>query len=100
MRRRDFITSVAGSAVAWPLAARAQNSGMPVIGYISSLTQAHSARLDAAFRRGLFEMGYVDGQNVSIRYHWIANRYDEMPAMAADLVTRHVNAIIDRKSIV
>jgi putative ABC transport system substrate-binding protein len=93
MRRRDFVSLMSGAA-AWPLAARAQQPAMPVIGYVSSLTQAHSARSDAALRRGLSEMSYVEGQNVSIRYHWITDRYDEMPAMVADLVKRQVAAII------
>ena len=68
---------------------------MPVVGYISSLNQAYSVRRsDAAFRRGLSEMGYVEGQNLSIRYHWITDRYDVLPAMAADLVQQKVAAII------
>jgi ABC-type uncharacterized transport system substrate-binding protein len=94
MRRRDFITGIAGSAVALPLATRAQQPAMPVVGYISSLSQVYSVRSDAAFRRGLSEMGYVEGQNLSIRQHWITDRYDVLPAMAADLVQRQVAAII------
>jgi ABC-type uncharacterized transport system substrate-binding protein len=95
MRRRDFLGALAGTAVAWPLAPRAQQPAMPVVGYISSLSQAYSVRRsDAAFRRGLSEMGYVEGQNLSIRYHWITDRYDVLPAMAADLVQRKVAAII------
>ncbi len=94
MGRRDFIAGIAGSAVALPLAARAQQPAMPVVGYISSLSQAYSVRSDAALRRGLSEMGYVEGQNLSIRHHWITDRYDVLPAMAADLVQRQVAAII------
>jgi putative ABC transport system substrate-binding protein len=95
MRRRDFIGGVACSAVAFPLAARAQQPATPVLGYISSLSQAYSVRRsDAALRRGLSEMGYVEGQNLSIRYHWITDRYDVLPSMAADLVQRKVAAII------
>src|SRR5262249_13464965 len=85
--RREFITLLGGATAAWPLAARAH-------GYLSSLTQAASLRLDAALRRGLSDMGYVEGQNVSIEYRWIADRYDALPAMAADLVQRRVAAIV------
>src|SRR5262249_5201830 len=94
MRRRDLITLLGGTAAAaWPLAARAQQSARPVVGYLSSLGQAVSVQFDAAFRRGLFQMGYVEGQNVSIEYRWIADNYDPLPAMAADLVQRQVAAI-------
>ena len=94
MKRREFITLLGGAVVAWPLDARAQRQAMPVIGYVSSLTQAHSVRSDAALRRGLYDMGYVEGQNVSIRYHWITDRYDAVPAMVADLVKRQVAVIL------
>jgi putative ABC transport system substrate-binding protein len=93
MRRREFIAG-AGWVAAWPLVARAQQAAMPVVGYVSSLTKAHSVRSDAEFRRGLSEMGYVEGQNANIRYHWIADRYDEVPAMVAELVQRQVNVIV------
>lgn len=93
MRRRKFITLIGGTAV-WPLAARAQQAGMPVIGYLSSLTQAVSVRFDSALRRGLSDMGYVEGQNVSIQCRWIVDRYDALPAMAADLVQRQVAVIL------
>jgi len=93
MKRRAFITLLGGAAVTWPLAVNAQQPTMPVIGYISSLTQADSVHFDAAFRRGLSEMGYVEGQNVRIEYRWITDRYDPLPAMATDLVRRQVTMI-------
>src|SRR5215831_12149602 len=92
MRRRDFIAGLAGAAV-WPPAALAQQPP-PAIGYLSSLTQAFSVRLDVGLRRGLSDMGYVEGQNISIEQRWVTDRYDVLPAMAADLVQRRVAAII------
>lgn len=93
MRRRDFLSVLSGAAAAWPFCSRAQLV-QPVVGYVSSLTQAHSVRSDAALRRGLSEMGFVEGRNVSIRYHWITDRYDALPAMVADLVQRRVDVIL------
>src|SRR5260221_9817588 len=77
--RRDFITLLGGATVVWPLTARAQQPAMPVIGYLSSLAKADSVRFDAALRRGLADMGYVEGQNVSIQSRWIVDRYDALP---------------------
>src|SRR5262245_42478721 len=91
--RRKFLATLGGAAAAWPLAARAQQAAVPVIGYLSSLTQADSVHFDAAFRRGLSEMGYVEGRNISIEYRWITDRYTPLPAMAADLVQRKVAMI-------
>jgi putative ABC transport system substrate-binding protein len=97
VRRREFITLLGGasssSSLLWSLAAHAEQGAMPVIGYLSSLTQADSVHFDTAFRRGLSETGYVEGRNVSIEYRWITDRYNPLPAMAADLVQRNVTMI-------
>jgi putative tryptophan/tyrosine transport system substrate-binding protein len=93
VKRREFITLV-GAAAGWPLGALAQQAAPPVIGYLSSLTQDISVRFDEALRRGLSEMGFVEGQNISIQYRWISGRYDALPAMAADLVRREVAVIL------
>ncbi len=91
--RRHFISLLGGAAAAWPLAAHGQQPRMPVVGYISSLTQTDSVQFDAAFRRGLSEMGYVEGRNVQIEYRGITDRYSSLPAMAIDLVQRKVAMI-------
>jgi len=93
MRRREFITLLGNGVAGWPFGAHAQQKAMPVVGYLSSLGQAVSVQFDAAFRRGLSQLGYVEGQNVSIEYRWITDNYDPLPAMAADLVQRQVAAI-------
>jgi putative tryptophan/tyrosine transport system substrate-binding protein len=92
MGRREFVALLGGAAM-WPVAARGQQAAPPVIGYLSSLAQDVSVQFDAAFRRGLSEMGYVEGQSVSIEYRWITDSYDPLPKMAADLVERHVAVI-------
>src|SRR5262249_22192621 len=92
MRRRDFITGIVGSSVAAPpVTARAEQTAKPVIGVIRD--GSADARYAAGFRKGLSESGYVDGQNVTVEYHWLEGKYDRLPELLADLVRRRVAVI-------
>jgi putative ABC transport system substrate-binding protein len=93
MRRRDLIEAIGCIAIAWPLAVRAQQPAMPVVGFVSSRSVDGSARHAAAFSKGLSEAGYVEGQNVTVEYHWLSGQNDRLPSLMADLVRRRVAVI-------
>ena len=94
MRRREFITMIGGAAAAWPVVARAQQTAVPVIGFLGLGSRAGSAQRVAGFLQGLRETGYVEGQQVAIEYRWSEGQFDRLPALAADLVRHQVTAIM------
>jgi len=94
MKRRDFISLMSGTALAWPLAARAQQTASPVVGFLNTQSAADSTQYIAGFRRGLSQTDFVEGSNVTVDYRWAEGQYDRMPGAAADLVKRGVAAIL------
>ena len=97
--RRELLAALGGTAAAWPLASRAQQRAKPVVGVVSGQSSDAEARNTAAFRKALNENGYIEGENVTVEYHWVEGRYDRLPALMADLVRRRVALIATTGSV-
>ena len=98
IRRRDFITLLGGAAAAWPLPAREQQAGLPVVAFVHGGSREMAAGRPDAFRKSLADRGYVEGQNVTVEYHWLDGRYDQLPLLMSDLVRRSVAVIVAANS--
>jgi hypothetical protein len=99
VKRRAFITLLGGAAAAWPLATRAQQQAIPIVGFLGSTPAGPYAAIVAAVRQGLKETGFVEGQNLAIEYRWADNQLDRLPALAADLVSRKIAVIVTSGSV-